>query len=148
MIDIKSHTTHPTDVELAGFLGNSLAADDRKRVETHIYGCEECLARVVSAYESVNSFNKKGLPKKRKGNIMNRINLYFVLAAISFALSFAVPRYFLQLLAATLLLGAKWIADSKTTKMLVMIHEAWKNGGGREASRVLEKFESAYKGRL
>jgi hypothetical protein len=40
---------------------------------------------------------------------------------------------------ATLLLGIKWIVDAKSTKMLVMIYEAWKHGGEKEASRVLER---------
>jgi hypothetical protein len=71
---------------------------------------------------------------------MKRLNIYLALAIISFILSFAVPRYFVQLLVATLLLGVKWVADSKSAKMLVMIYEAWKHGGEKEASRVLERI--------
>jgi hypothetical protein len=78
---------------------------------------------------------------------MGRINLYLIFAVLSFALSFMVPRFFIQLLVATLLLGAKWIIDSKTTKMLVMIHEAWKNGGEREASEVIKRFDPGIKAR-
>ena len=73
---------------------------------------------------------------------MKKINIYLILAIAAFTLSFITGRYFLQLLVATLLLGAKWITDSKTTKMLVMIHEAWKKGGEHEASEVIKRFDS------
>ena len=77
----------------------------------------------------------------RKDKPMGRINIYLILAIISFGLSFVTPRYFIQLLTATLLLGAKWVIDSKTTKMLVMIHEAWKTDGERGASEVIKRFD-------
>jgi hypothetical protein len=76
---------------------------------------------------------------------MGRINLYLILAIIFFVSSFAIPRFFLQFLVATLLLGAKWVTDSKSTKMLIMIHEAWKNGGEREASEVIRRFDCTKK---
>jgi hypothetical protein len=53
-----------------------------------------------------------------------------------------------QFLTATLLLGIKWVADAKSTKMLVMIYEAWKNGGEKEASRILSSLEKGPKNRL
>lgn len=86
--------------------------------------------------------------KKGKANIMKKINIYLVLAVMSFILSFVFPQYFLQFLTATLLLGIKWVADSKSTKMLVMIYEAWKKGGEKEASRILKSFDSNSKNRF
>lgn len=124
---------HPTDVMLADFLDDRLPRNGRRQVEAHIAECDECLCKVVTAYESAG--------RKRKGKSMGRINLYLVLALLSFALSFIVPRFFLQLLVATLLLGIKWVADSKSTKMLVMIYEAWKSGGEKEASRIFEALD-------
>jgi len=124
---------HPTDVMLADYLDNLLPRSQRRQIEAHIAECDECLCKVVSAYESVG--------KKRKGKPMGRINLYLVFALISFTLSFIVPRFFLQLLVATLLLGIKWVADSKSAKMLVMIYEAWRSGGGKEASRIFEALD-------
>ena len=79
---------------------------------------------------------------------MKKINLYLLFAIVCFALSFVTPRYFLQLLAATVVLGAKWIVDSKSMKMLVMIHEAWKKGGDKEASRIIEEMDSRPKNRI
>ena len=133
---------HPTDVMIADYLDRLLPLKERAHVEAHLAVCDDCLAKAVSAYESVKASNK------RKAKSMGKINLYLILAVISFALSFAIPRFFLQFLTATLLLGAKWVADSKSTKMLVMIHEAWKNGGEREASEVIRRFDQKTKSRL
>lgn len=132
--------THPTEAELADYLSKALSGSDRKRVENHIAQCDDCLEKAVSAHDSVMAF------KKGKANIMKKINIYLVLACISFILSFVFPQYFLQFLTATLLLGIKWVADSKSTKMLIMIYEAWKNGGEKEASRILKSFD--FKNRL
>lgn len=141
---ITAHDTkiHPTETELADYLDKRLSAEDRERVESHIAGCNDCLSAVVSAYESVKDF------KKRKVNIMKKINVYLVSAIIMFALSFVFQQYFLQFLTATLLLGIKWVADSKSTKMLVMIYEAWKKGGEKEASRILSSLDKSPKSRL
>ena len=134
---ITTHT-HPTGVELADFLENHLGGKERVHLEDHVASCEECLAKIVSAYESVREFEKDGNSRKGKRNIMKKINLYLILAVLSFLLSFALPKYFAQFLLATLLLGIKWISDAKSTRMLVMIYEAWKKGGEKEASRILE----------
>ena len=139
---------HTTDIELAAYLCGDISKDARKRVEAHLSNCEACLDTLVSAQESVAEFNRNKLFKKRKDAIIKKLNIYMLLACISFVLSFITPRYFIQLLAATLLLGMKWVVDSKTTKMLVMIHEAWKRDGGEGASRILETIEKRHTGRF
>jgi len=141
MVGQKNDTkVHTADLELADYLADILPVKDRARIEAHVAECGECLARIASAHESVKEFRKGA--KSGKGGIMNKINLYLVFAILTFLLSFAMPRYFIQLLVVTVLLGIKWIVDSKTTKMLVMIYEAWKNGSEKEASRILETFDS------
>jgi hypothetical protein len=127
---------HPQDEDLASLLAGSLAGRRKKTAETHLASCDECLGKTVIAYESVAEF--RGKPPHRKDGFMRRFNIYLVLAVTAFALSFIMPQYFLQMLVATLLLGLKWVVDSKTTKMLIMIHEAWKSGGGKEAGRIMD----------
>ncbi len=131
---------HPSENDIAGYMARSLSAAQMKQVEKHIAGCDECLAAVVSAYESAGRSGSKVPFKKKAGDVMKKLNIYLILAILSFALSFIMPRHFIQLLVATLLLGIKWIVDAKSTKMLVMIYEAWKNGGEKEASRMLERI--------
>ena len=143
MTDLKHETkAHPAENELARYLDNSLSQEEKRRIEDHVACCNDCLENTVSAYESVKAF------KEGKAGLMKRINIYLVLAVISFILSFAVPQYFAQFLVATLLLGTKWIADAKSTKMLVMIYEAWKNGGEKEASRILRSLDKDPKNRF
>lgn len=143
MTDIKEKVgTHPTEVELADYLGRTLSGTDRARLEEHIACCDECLEKTVSAYESVDKF------KKEKEGIMKKINVYLVLAVASFVMSFVFQQYFLQFLTATLLLGIKWVVDSKTTKMLIMIYDAWKRGGSENASRVLSSLDKDPRNRL
>jgi hypothetical protein len=140
--------THPTEVEFANYLGHLLTGKAAKKIEDHIARCPECLEILVSAYESVETFGKKRRIKKGRGSFMKKINIYLILAVISFLLSFAVPQYFIQLLVATLLLGIKWIMDAKSTKMLVMIYDAWKKGEDKEVSRILRIFDKSAKNRL
>lgn len=139
---------HPADVELADFLTNSLSAKEAEGLTKHLASCNKCLEKAVSAYESVKLFRKGMAAKKRKDSFMKKINIYLALAIISFLLSFMMPRYFLQLLVATLVLGIKWIADSKSTKMLIMIYEAWQRGGEKEASRILETMDPKHTSRF
>lgn len=143
MVEIKQEKKiHPKESELADYLAKNLSPEDRNRVETHIAGCGECLEAIVSAHESVKLF------KKGKAGIMKKINIYLAVAIISFILSFVFRQYFIQFLTATLLLGIKWVSDSKSTKMLVMIYEAWKRGGEKEASRILSTLDKDPKNRL
>lgn len=139
---------HPSEAELSDYLSGILSGDDKKKVEDHIACCRECLTSMVSAYESVKESGKTGAGKKRKGQTMKKPNIYLILAIVSFILSFIIQKYFIQFLTATLLLGIKWVADAKSTKMLVMIYEAWKNGGEKEASRILKTLDQNPKNRL
>ncbi len=143
MTDLKQGIkAHPKESELADYLSNVLTGEARSRIEDHIACCDDCLNNVVSAHESVKIF------KKRKAPLMKKINIYLILAATSFILSFLFREYFLQFLTATILLGAKWISDAKSTKMLVMIYEAWKKGQDKEVSHILSSLDKSPKNRL
>jgi Flp pilus assembly protein TadB len=135
---------HPTEIALADFLSGISSKDERKRMIEHLSSCDRCLDKAVTAYEVVDKFNNRTRRKKTGGAIMKRLNIYLLLCIISFCLSFVMPRYFLQLLVATLLLGIKWVVDSKSTKMLIMIYEAWKRDGLRGASDILETLETRH----
>ncbi|MBP7055833.1 MAG: zf-HC2 domain-containing protein [Candidatus Omnitrophica bacterium] len=143
MNDVKLTTIHPLESELADFLSGASSASERSRLESHIASCEDCLAKVISAHETVKSCDTDRVRDKER--VTKKMNIYLAFAVISFITSFAVPRYFIQFLVATLLLGFKWITDSKSTKMLVMIYEAWKSGGEKEASRIIQNLDQKNK---
>ena len=144
MADFKQEIkTCPDEALLGSYLDGTLKDGPRDALEVHLGSCEACLVSLVSAYESVATFKGKG-----KENFMKRLNWYFLAMAISFALSFILPRYFLQLLVATIIFGAKWIIDARNARILVMIYEAWRKGGEKGASRILEGLKIDPKNRL
>ena len=126
-----------SDVELNDYLSGVLSPKDKERIENHLKDCGDCLEKLVFAYETVNEFNQI----KPKGvNPMKSLwkkNIWLIGAIIAFTLSFFVPRYFVQLLVATILMGVKWIFDSVNARILIMIYDAWKKGGEKEASKIL-----------
>jgi hypothetical protein len=144
MAALKTETaTCLSELTLSAYLDGTLKGRDREAAEEHISSCDECLRALAASYEAVAQFKKK-----RKENIMKKINWYFVGMVTSFALSFFLARYFLQFLTAAIIFGAKWIIDSKNTRMLVMIYDAWRKGGEKEASRILENLKADPKDRF
>jgi len=106
----------------------SLPVNERQKIESHISRCYHCLDALAAIHDG-------GRRSRRGPSAFKREHFYLLLSIVSFSLSFTCSRYFLQFLAATLLLGIKWIIDSKTTKTLVMINEAWKREKGPESVR-------------
>jgi hypothetical protein len=141
MTGTKIDMTHPSDIEISDYLSGCLENTRHNYVRDHLAICGDCLGKAVISFESVKEFRSNTSGKNRKAGFMKKINIYLILAIISFMLSFITPKYFLQLLVATLVLGAKWVVDSKTTKLLVTVHEALKRGDDKEAARILEPLD-------
>ena len=83
LTDIDS-VVHPGEIELSGLLENSLSAHERSGIEKHLAECDECLAKISSAHEAVRIFKNK----RKIGGIMKNVNIYLLMAALSFTLSF------------------------------------------------------------
>ena len=133
---------HPNANSLAGYLDKTISAEERRTVESHIASCGECLKAITAAHETISSFKNDKKKNSRRRRIIKKINPYLALAIAFFLFSFITPRFFIQSLVATLVFGIKWVADSRSTKMLVMIHDAWKRGDDKEASRILSALDS------
>ena len=123
-------------VDLNDYLSGSLPEKKKSEVEDHLRDCGACLERVVFAYDTVKEFNNKKGVKIMKPDWKK--NLWLFGATLAFALSFFVPRYFVQLLVATILMALKWIFDSTNARILIMIYEAWKKGDGGETSTIFK----------
>ena len=132
---------HPDANQIAGYLNKTISDDERKRIESHLSSCRECLKTIIAAYETVTRFRKTGKGNNRMYNIMKKINPYLALAIVFFLLSFITPKFFIQSLVATLVFGIKWVADSRSAKMLIMIYDAWKRNGDKGVSRVLSTMD-------
>lgn len=129
-------------LELNDYLSGVLSPEKKTEIENHLKDCNACLEKLVFAYQAVGEFNKT----KREGvKLMKSIwrkNLWLFGAIIAFILSFLVPRYFIQLLVATILMGAKWIFESINARILIMIYDAWKKGGEKEATKILKTLNN------
>jgi len=141
---------HLSGETLADFLSGSLPEERRAQAERHLSSCDECLEALTAAYEAVTISGAGGnkVFNKLRKIIMNKTNIYLLLAIISFLLSFITPRFFVQLLVVTLLLGMKWVADSRSARMLIMIREAWKRDGARGVTDILQRSEKDPANRL
>lgn len=106
------------------YLKGALTKEVRRGVESHIADCYHCLDLVATVHDGM-----KTRPRYRIHPIqLNKGHIVMLLAITSFILSFIFKRYFLQFLVVTILFGLKWVIDTKSTRMLVTIHEAFKKG--------------------
>ena len=133
-----------SDIDLNDYLSNALSPEKRSGVEQHLANCNICLEKLVFAYQAVEDFNKSKLKGTKPMKPNWKKNLWLIGAIITFVLSFTVPRYYMQLLVATILMAAKWIFDSVNARILIMIYDAWKRGGERETSKILEKLNERF----
>ncbi len=92
-------------------------------------GCYECLDLMAATYAASRILNKRRVMLKKE-------YMFLVMAVISFALSFIFKGYFLQFLAASVVLAIKWIVESKTTRMLITIQEAYKKDSIKDFGRI------------
>ncbi len=121
---------------LCSYLEGGMPLHIREDVEAHLASCYQCLDALVAITEGGGMRNNKRRFKLKKEM------LFLFLAVLCFVMSFAFGRYFLQFLTATLILGMKWVVDSKTSRMLIMVYDAWKRGGDREAGRILKEINT------
>jgi hypothetical protein len=122
--------------ELCSYAEGALPTQERGKIERHLAECYRCLDILVSIHDGT-----KKIAKTRRV-ILKKEHMFLAVAIIAFTLSFIFSRYFLQFLTATIVFGIKWIVDSKSTKTLIMINEAWKRGGEVEAMRVLKDIKT------
>jgi len=102
----------PTEEKLSAFSDGLCQKQEENTIREHVMACKDCLEALSLAQEARKKFNKTNtLPKK---------HLFLVLAVASFGLSFVIPRYFLQFLAITLILGFKWAIDTSATRTIIM----------------------------
>jgi len=129
----------PSEKILSEYLGNALSVKDSAKTEEHLAGCTECRKLLAETHDI--------LSRPDPGETIRAVfrwigkNRWFFGAFISLIFSFLLRKYFLQFLAACLLMGGKWIIDSKTTRMLIMIHEAWKHGDKDKAGGLFKQFD-------
>ncbi|NQU95966.1 MAG: zf-HC2 domain-containing protein [Candidatus Omnitrophica bacterium] len=132
------------DVEINDYLNGAVSEEKKAGIENHLKDCGDCLEKLAFAYKTVEEFSGKKYKGEKSMKSMWKKNLWLFASILTFTLSFLVPRYFIQLLVATILMGTKWIFDSVNARILIMIYDAWKQGGEKEASKVLGGLDDRF----
>lgn len=152
----------PVD-ELAKYASGGLDAERLYRIGSHVKNCKFCSelvegALLYSAYEK--NINVGAVPHKIKEKAKTLDPLYktkgrktmqylkrhgwLILSLASLAVSFFVPRFFLQFMILAVIFGMKWVFNRESTRALIMIYNAWKKHG-KAGERELEEI---FKNRL
>jgi len=121
---------------LSSYLDGGSSGSERREIEEHVSGCERCLGLLAVAYEAQDASCR--CPAALKSKIKNRLGLkkrkarpelkWLFGALVLFLASFIFKEYFLQFLAAALVLGFKWAMTGEGAKQAVMIFRAIKPG--------------------
>ena len=128
----------PDELRLLAYLDGDLGDRARMEVEKHLADCSTCLENLLITKEIDMPY------KKSFGNRLIKFikkNRWLLASGLSFGLSFALPRYFLQFLVAAVILSLKWIFNSKTTKTLIMIQNAWKERDNKGLHRIMDRID-------
>ena len=115
----------PSEEVLSEYLAGILSPEEKAMVEKHLARCKTCRLLLAEAHDIISKPDLTETMQKLR--TWFKKNLWLTGSILFFTLSFVFQKYFLQLLLASFLMGGKWILDSKSAKMLIMIHEAWKS---------------------
>ncbi len=125
---------------LTGYLQGKLGPQQHKAVDYHIAGCGFCLSQLDIAHQAQLASGQDGF-EPAPGELINKTKVslgisasraepkpkpglkrvFLALAIIFFALSFIIPKYFIQFLVATLILGLRWAFESEGGRSLIMV---------------------------
>ncbi|MBU1147455.1 MAG: zf-HC2 domain-containing protein [Candidatus Omnitrophica bacterium] len=119
----------PNEKELSSYLDSAISGAEREKIEAHAANCGKCLDLLTLAYEAGSSSQKcPGALKERIRKTLglrqkkSRSELKWLFGTIiMLALSFVFKKYFLQFLAASLILGFKWAMEGEAAKRTIMI---------------------------
>lgn len=144
----------PSELELSDYLENRLSREKEDSLLEHIAKCPHCLSLLELAQREATKTKEKAQDKPTPAMIMRARNImqkkpvktifaykWQALAFMSFILSFAFTRYFLQFLVLAVIFSLKWIFDAGSTRTLIMIYEAWRKKDKGTAQRIIRDFQ-------
>ena len=148
----------PSELELIDYLEGKLSRKKRGLVLEHIADCSGCLSSLELAQQVAEKryILEKPAPEMigRAKNIMSTKSKRIIfnyrwqtLAFISFIFSFIFSRYFLQFLILAIIFSAKWIFDTGSTRVLIMIYEAWRKRDKDTVQKIIQGFQDRIDGK-
>lgn len=165
--DRANKTPHcPDENVLLDYMGHRLDSQECRIIENHIAGCSFCLSQLSLACQAQMVSKQGYLPylpqelvnkvrellktdKNRSGRKMIRNkkikkNLFLAGASIFFILSFLIPRYFLQFLVGTLILGIRWTFESESGRTLIMVLDSWRRRSHDEDEEISHRLRNRF----
>lgn len=157
----------PDELILVEYLKGSPDKEKCQSIEHHLAGCGFCLSQLALAsqaqamdtqgsFDSVpqalvdkaKSFlgvhrNPRGLSRDKAR--MRKSVFFLAGAAIFFILSFIFPRYFIQFLVVTLILGIRWALESDGGRTLIMVLDSWRRHSHDDDDEVPQRLKDRYK---
>jgi len=147
---------------LAGLLDVQLCQE----LEHHIAGCGFCLGQLSIVFEAQRpsqlkqgqSLSPSLLAKTRMAlgivgpvkndaghkNKATRRRLFLGGTVLFFILSFVIPRYFFQFLAAALILGIRWSFESESGRTMIMILDSWRRHSRDEDDEISRRLKKRF----
>ncbi|MFH1771662.1 MAG: hypothetical protein ABH872_02495 [Candidatus Omnitrophota bacterium] len=132
----------PDETILSGYMQKNISNEECEIIEAHIAGCGFCLSQLSLWLEASKVSVKKleKTPRTMVNNTKTRLNMensvrqtkpikrhsFGICALIFFIISFFIHRYFMQFLAAALILGMRWVFDSEGGRTLIMVIDSWR----------------------
>ncbi len=164
-MDRGNKTVHCLSEEiLLEYIGKKLDADECKFIESHLAQCGFCLSQLSLAFEAQKMNEKKDFPappqgfiekaeellKPDKNTVDTRMtakrgfkkNLFLTATIICFILSFLIPRYFMQFLAAALILGLRWVFESESAHTFIMVIDSWRRHSRHDDEEISRRLKN------
>ena len=150
---------------LLDYLERKLGGQERKDVEEHLSQCNFCLSQINLAFEAKKS-NIRNLGGKVSSGLINKVkaqlksdknsvrkgvakrikkNLFLAGAIIFFIISFLLPKYFMQCLVVTLVLGMRWAFESENGRTFIMVLDSWRRHSHDEDDKISKRLKDRFK---
>lgn len=123
----------PDEITLSEYYCGKMRGGERIELERHLAACKKCRVLISETREILKRHKRGQAVIQFFGRLKKDLWLFGALTFL--AISFLMPKHFVQFLAIGFLMGIKWIIDSKTTKMLVTVYEALHHPGGQNAEK-------------
>lgn len=156
----------PDEQTLLEYTEGALDKEKRQFVEHHIAGCGFCLSQLNLASQSKLAITQGDLePASQKliNKTKSRLGVYahskdtrnnkagikkkkFFLAGafVFFILSFIIPKYFIQFLVATLILGIRWAFESEGGRTLIMVLDSWRHHSHDKDDEITHRLKNRF----
>jgi hypothetical protein len=156
----------PEEGVLIEYLNGQLNKERSQFVEHHLAGCGFCLSQLSLAYQSQhmdrqNSFEpaSQKLIDKTKSSLgvhkradklkvsktrSKKANFFLAGAIIPFILSFIFPKYFIQFLVVTFVLGIRWAFESEGGRTMIMVFDSWRHHSHDKDEEISQRLKNRF----